>query len=247
MDQTVVLIAAGAALAGFAQGVSGFAFALVALSVWAWGVDPRLAVVLSVFGSLVGQLVTLPFVWRGFSIKAALPFIVGGLIGVPIGAQLVGAADPNLFKFGLGLFLVAYCPLMLLLRPDIRFRWGGRLADAAIGWIGGVLGGMAAISGPVPTLWTTLRGWSKDEQRGVLQGFNIAMHTATLTVYLLAGTIELGMVGALALTGGTLVPFAILGVLVFKRLTTVGFRRVVLIGLTASGLVLIWGAVVAWV
>jgi len=56
MDQTLVLIAAGAALAGFAQGVSGFAFALVALSVWAWGVDPRLAVVLSVFGSLVGAV-----------------------------------------------------------------------------------------------------------------------------------------------------------------------------------------------
>ncbi len=247
MDQVLLLIAVGAALAGFAQGVSGFAFALVSLSVWAWGVDPRLAVVLSVFGSLVGQLVTLPFVWRGFSVKAALPLILGGLIGVPIGAQLVGAADPNLFKFGLGLFLVAYCPLMLLLKPDLRFSWGGRVADAVVGWIGGVLGGMAGISGPVPTLWTTLRGWSKDEQRGVLQGFNIAMHTATLTVYLIAGTIQPEMFGPLALTGVVLVPFAIAGVLVFKRLTTVGFRRVVLVGLTASGLVLIWGAVVAWV
>ena len=246
MDQVLVLIAVGAALAGFAQGVSGFAFALVALSVWAWGVDPRLAVVLSVFGSLVGQLVTLPFVWRGFSVKAALPFIIGGLIGVPIGAQLVGAADPNLFKFGLGLFLVAYCPLMLLLRADLRFSWGGRVADTAIGWIGGVLGGMAAISGPVPTLWTTLRGWSKDEQRGILQGFNIAMHTATLTVYAVSGTITGEMVGPLALTGVVLVPFAIAGVLVFRRLTTIGFRRLVLTALTASGLVLIWGAVAAW-
>jgi uncharacterized membrane protein YfcA len=247
MDQVLVLIAVGAALAGFAQGVSGFAFALVSLSVWAWGVDPRLAVVLSVFGSLVGQLVTLPFVWRGFSLKAALPLIIGGLIGVPIGAQLVGAADPNLFKFGLGLFLIAYCPLMLLLNPDLQFSWGGRVADAVSGWIGGVLGGMAGISGPIPTLWTTLRGWSKDEQRGVLQGFNIAMHTATLTVYLIAGTLEPAMLGELALTGVVLVPFAILGVLVFKRLTTIGFRRVVLVGLTTSGLVLIWGAVTAWV
>lgn len=243
----LLVIAAGAALAGFAQGVSGFAFALVSLSVWAWGVDPRLAVVLSVFGSLVGQLVTLPFVWRGFSVKAAAPFIIGGLIGVPIGAQLVGAADPNLFKFGLGLFLVAYCPLMLLLRPDLQFAWGGRAADAAIGWVGGVLGGMAAISGPVPTLWTTLRGWNKDEQRGILQGFNIAMHAATLTVYLVSGTITAAMLGPLALTGVTLVPFAIAGVLVFKRLTTIGFRRLVLIVLTVSGLVLIWGAVAAWV
>lgn len=247
MDQTLLLIGVGAALSGFAQGVSGFAFALVSLSIWAWGVDPKLAVVLTVFGSLVGQLVTLPFVWRGFDLRRALPFIAGGLVGIPIGAQLVGAADPNAFKFGLGLFLVAYCPLMLLLRPDLNFQWGGRVADAFSGWIGGFLGGMAGISGPVPTLWTTLRGWSKDEQRGVLQGFNIAMHTATLTVYLIAGTLQPEMIGALALTGVVLVPFAILGVLVFKRLTTIGFRRVVLVGLTASGLVLIWGAVAAWV
>lgn len=246
MDQVLLLIVAGAALAGFAQGVSGFAFALVALSIWAWGVDPRLAVVLSVFGSLVGQLVTLPFVWRGFRARHALPFIIGGLVGVPIGAQLVGAADPNLFKFGLGLFLVAYCPVMLLLRPDLRFRWGGRAADAVIGWVGGVLGGMAGISGPVPTLWTTLRGWNKDEQRGILQGFNIAMHTATLTVYGLSGTITAEMLAPLALTGVTLAPFAIGGVLVFKRLTTIAFRRVVLIALSASGAVLLWGAVLAW-
>jgi len=247
MEQALLLIALGAALAGFAQGVSGFAFALVALSVWAWGVEPRLAAVLAVFGSLVGQLVTLPFVWRGFSLKRALPFVIGGLVGVPFGALLVGAAEPMLFRFGLGLFLVLYCPLMLLLSPDLRIGWGGRVADAASGWIGGVLGGMAGIAGPVPTLWITLRGWSKDEQRGVLQGFNIAMHSATLATYLAFGTIKPEMLGPMALCAVVLAPFALAGVLVFRRLTTVGFRRVVLIALTASGLALIAGAVAAWV
>ena len=108
MDSTLLLIIAGAALAGFAQGVSGFAFALVSLSIWAWGIEPTLAVVLTVFGSLVGQLVTLPFVWRGFDLKRALPFIVGGLVGIPIGAALLNAVDPQLFKLALGIFLVVY-------------------------------------------------------------------------------------------------------------------------------------------
>jgi uncharacterized membrane protein YfcA len=246
MDGLLFLIIVGAALAGFAQGVSGFAFALVSLSVWAWGVEPQLAAVLTVFGSLIGQLVTLPFVWRGFDLRRALPFIVGGLIGIPIGAQLLALLDPTIFKFGLGIFLVLYCPAMLLLRPDMRFEWGGRLADAAAGWIGGLLGGLSGISGPVPTLWTTVRGWDKDMQRGVLQGFNIAMHTATLLVYGLSGAITLDMATPLAATGLTLIPFAIAGVLVFKRLTTIAFRRLVLIVLTVSGLVLIWGAVAAW-
>lgn len=243
MDGTLLLVILGASLAGFAQGVSGFAFALVSLSIWAWGIEPRLAAVLTVFGSLVGQLVTLPFVWRGFDVKRALPLIVGGLIGIPIGASLLTALEPGQFRLGLGLFLVVYCPVMLLLHSGRPFRWGGAAADAGAGWIGGVLGGLAGISGPIPTLWTTLRGWDKNDQRGILQGFNIAMHTATLTVYGLSGAIRADMTVPLVATGVALVPFAILGVLVFRRLSTIAFRRLILMLLSVSGVVLIWGAV----
>lgn len=243
MDGLLLLVIAGAALAGFAQGVSGFAFALVALSVWAWGVEPQLAAVLAVFGSLVGQLATLPFVWRGFSLRGALPFIGGGLVGIPIGASLLAMVDPDVFRLGLGCFLIVYCPVMLLLRTGRPFAWGGRIADAGVGWIGGVLGGLAGISGPIPTLWTTLRGWEKDQQRGILQGFNIAMHSATLVVYGLSGAIRPEMATPLIATGLTLVPFAIVGVLVFRRLSTIAFRRLILMLLAASGVVLIWGAV----
>ena len=246
MDGTLLLVIAGAALAGFAQGVSGFAFPLVSRSIWAWGIEPQVAAVLTVFGSLVGQLVTLPFVWRGFDLKRALPLILGGLVGIPMGASLLAAVEPDLFRLGLGLFLVIYCPIMLLLHSGRAFHWGGRVADAGAGWIGGVLGGLAGISGPVPTLWTTLRGWDKDEQRGILQGFNIAMHTATLTVYGFSGAIRPDMTVPLVATGTVLVPFAILGVLLFKRLSTIAFRRLILMLLSVSGVVLIWGAVATW-
>ena len=244
MDGFLLLVIAGAALAGFAQGVSGFAFALVSLSVWAWGIEPQLAAVLTVFGSLVGQLVTLPFVWRGFSLRHALPLILGGLVGIPIGASLLTAIEPDVFRLGLGIFLIVYCPVMLLLHSGRPFRWGGRLADAVAGWIGGFLGGLAGISGPVPTLWTTLRGWEKDEQRGILQGFNIAMHAATLSFYGFSGTIRPEMTVPLVATGIALIPFAIAGVLVFKRLSNIAFRRLILMLLAVSGVVLIWGAVV---
>ena len=245
MDGSLLLVILGASLAGFAQGVSGFAFALVALSVWAWGLEPHLAAVLAVFGSLVGQLVTLPFVWRGFDLRRALPFIIGGLVGVPIGASLLTVLEPGAFRLGLGILLIIYCPAMLLLHSGGAFRWGGSLADAGAGWVGGVLGGLAGISGPIPTLWTTLRGWDKDSQRGVLQGFNIAMHTATLTYYGFSGAIRADMTVPLLATGLALVPFAILGVLLFKRLSSIAFRRLILMLLSVSGVVLIWGAVAA--
>jgi uncharacterized membrane protein YfcA len=246
MDMTVLIVLAGAAAAGFAQGVSGFAFSLVALSIWAWAVEPQLAAPMSVFGALVGQLVALPWVWRGFELRKLVPLVGGGLIGVPLGVFLLQWLDPTLFKFALGIFLLIYCPLMLLLPADYSWPHGGRMADAASGFAGGVLGGIAGISGPVPTLWTTLRGWDKDTQRGVLQAFNIAMHTATLTIYALSG----------GLTGEVLVMFAwiapalsipaVLGVLLFRRLATRTFRRLILLLLLVSGLTLIWGSVVIW-
>ncbi|UXN75667.1 sulfite exporter TauE/SafE family protein [Devosia sp. A8/3-2] len=132
---------------------------------------------------------TLPRVWRGFDPKRLWPLLVGGLIGVPVGVLLLQWLDPTVFKFGLGVFLLIYCPLLLLLPAGYTRRHGGRIADAASGLVGGVLGGIGGMSGPVPTLWTTLRGWDKDTQRGVLQAFNIAMHVSTLTAYAISGSI----------------------------------------------------------
>ena len=247
MDAPLLIVLAGAAAAGFAQGVSGFAFSLVALSIWAWAVEPQLAAPMSVFGALMGQLIALPWIWRGFDLKKLLPLVIGGLVGVPLGAFLLQWLDPTLFKFGLGVFLLLYCPLMLLLPADYKWAHGGRLADGASGFAGGVLGGLAGISGPVPTLWTTLRGWDKGTQRGVLQAFNIAMHVATLTAYAASGAITKEALTMFAWITPALAIPAVLGVLLFHRLDVRAFRRLILCLLLVSGVTLIWGSVRQWV
>ena len=246
MDMTLLIVLLGAAAAGFAQGVSGFAFSLVALSIWAWAVEPQLAAPMSVFGALVGQLVALPWVWRGFDLRKLLPLVIGGLAGVPLGAFLLQWLDPTLFRFALGLFLLVYCPVMLMLPSDYSWPHGGRIADGASGFAGGVLGGLAGISGPVPTLWTTLRGWDKNTQRGVLQAFNIAMHVATLTVYALSGSLTGEVLVMFAWIAPALAIPAVLGVLLFRRLAARTFRRLILMLLLVSGLTLVWGSVAAW-
>ena len=246
MDPTLLIVLVGAAAAGFAQGVSGFAFSLVALSVWAWAVEPQLAAPMAVFGALLGQLVALPWVWRGFELRKLMPLLVGGLLGVPLGVLLLQWLDPTLFKFGLGLFLLIYCPLLLLLPADFSWPHGGRLADGAAGFAGGVFGGVAGISGPGPTLWTTLRGWDKAVQRGVLQAFNIAMHVTTLTIYASSGRITGDTLTMFAWIAPALSAPAVLGVLMFRRLNGAAFRRLILSLLLISGVTMIWGSVVAW-
>jgi uncharacterized protein len=74
MNAELWLLAGGAALAGLVQGISGFAFAMVAMSVWVWGIEPRLAAVMAVSGGLLGQLLGLVTVRRAPRWASLLPF-----------------------------------------------------------------------------------------------------------------------------------------------------------------------------
>lgn len=240
--EAVGIIALGAVLAGFVQGLSGFGFGLTALSVWAWALEPGLAAVLAVFGGLVGQIIAAFSMRRGFDLRILLPFIVGGLAGIPVGVLLLPTLDIVLFKAALGAFLVLWCPLMLFVRDFPRIRFGGRIADGLIGAIGGVMGGLGGFTGSVPTLWCTLRGMDKDTQRAVIQNFNLSMLTVTMAVYVgtgLAQVVALPLYGLVALAVTIPVLF---GTRLYIGLSEARFRQIILTLLAFAGVALLASA-----
>lgn len=56
---TWFLFISGAVIAGFIQGLTGFAFALVAMSFWVWVLPPQLAAPLVVFASIWSHIISL--------------------------------------------------------------------------------------------------------------------------------------------------------------------------------------------
>src|ERR1700761_4334331 len=114
----------GALAAGFVQGLSGFAFGLVAMTIWVWAIAPQLAGPLVVFGSLVGQLLSLGAIRRSFDGHRLWPFVLGGCVGTPVGVWLLRYIDPTMFKLTVGVILVAYCPLMLVVGSAPRVTAG---------------------------------------------------------------------------------------------------------------------------
>ena len=233
------LLFLGAFAGGFVAGLAGFGTALMALGIWLYVLPPSDAVPLILICSVVAQSWTLPSLWRSFDFTLIWPFVIGGLIGVPLGTLLVAQADPNAFKLTVGVFLLLF-PLALYFSKPMSFRFGGRPADAAIGFAGGILGALAGLSGPLPILWATIRGWGKDERRGIFQTYNWTVLFAALCLQAASGLIA-GHVVWLALLAfpGTILG-AWLGARCYHAMSDRNFRDVVLGLLFLSGVALVW-------
>ena len=233
------VLAFGAAVAGLVQGISGFAFAMVAMAIWVWGVDPALAAVMAVFGGWTGQVISAIRVRRGWHVSLLWPFVLGSAIGIPIGTRLLPLLDPNRFKLVLGSMLVVCCSAMLATARLPRITRGGRVADAGVGLLGGVMAPMSGVSGLAPALWCTLRGYTKDEHRAVLQNFNLIVLSATLASLVWSGRAHAGLLPQMGVVAGALVIPSVWGSKIYVGMSPTAFRNGVLWLLVFAGVMML--------
>jgi uncharacterized protein len=239
---SALIIAAGAAAAGFVQGLTGFAFSVVALSFWAWALPPQTAAPLAVFGGLLGQLTSLVSFRGGFEWGRIAPLVVGGCLGVPFGVFLLHNADPRGFRLAIGALLTGYCLFALLFRDPGVVTRGGRPLDALFGLIGGVLGGFGGMSGFMPAVWTQVRGWKRDLRRATMQAYNISMQVLTISIYFGSGTLKHADLGQFAIVLPAMLIPSVVGARVYQRFSDRSFTRAVMVALLCSGVALIVGA-----
>jgi uncharacterized protein len=234
------VITFGALAGGFVSGLAGFGTGITAMGIWLYTISPSVAASLVVICSVISQAQTLPRIWPAIEAKRVLPFIVPGLFGVPLGTAMLSQLDTRILKLGIGTLLLLFPAYMLLRRSKAKSAWGGSIADGAIGFGGGILGGMAGLSGPLPTVWATIRGWGKEESRAIFQAFNFTILIIALLSHAFAGllTREVGWALLAALPGT--VGGAWLGAHTYGRLNDRSFRVIILLLLCASGSVLIW-------
>jgi uncharacterized protein len=235
----IAVVVAGALAAGFVNGLSGTGYALVALGFWLHAMPPVTAAPLAALCAVAGHVQSLPRIWRGTMWPRLWPFLAAGLVGVPIGTLLLGHVPVPPLKLAVGLLLVAYCAWTALVRRPPIVLGGGRLADAAVGLAGGVLGGMASLSGPIPAVWAQLRGWNMHEQRGVNQPFNMSVLIAAVLSAAVAGLLDRTYLVWAAMTVPSTVIGARLGLLIYGRLNDRQFALIVLTLLGFSGAILI--------
>jgi uncharacterized membrane protein YfcA len=238
--EQIAIVFAGALAGGLVNGLTGFGTALTVLGIWLYAIPPAVAATLVILCSAISQLQTLPMIWRTIRWEYVLAFVAPGLLGVPIGTYLLPHIDPRIFKIGIGVFLVAYTGYVLMRRAQMKVAWGGAAADAVVGFAGGILGGIAGLSGVLPVVWTDLRGWSKDHRRGVVQIFNMAILSLALVSHAVSGLLTREVaVAAIAAVPGTIIG-ARLGAIIYRRIADRSYSRIIMTLLLVSGVILIW-------
>jgi uncharacterized membrane protein YfcA len=225
-------------VAAVVVGASGFAFALIAAAAWLHVLTPLQTATLTISYGMMVQSYNAWQLRHAVSWSRIWPFLVGGAPGVAIGVFLLRWANPAHIRAGVGMFLVLYA-LYGLARPTLKPVRAGRPADAAVGFLSGVLGAMTGFAGILIVIWSGLRGWSRDIQRGVFQPASVAMLAMCALALGVTGsisrdTVQLFLLGLPVLAAGNWIGWKLYG-----RLSEAGFRRIVLILLLASGLPLI--------
>jgi uncharacterized protein len=234
----LILFVAGTFTAALVTGVAGFAFGIVAAAVWLHFLSPAQTTALIVAYGLIVQGISVWKLRRSIRLMRLIPFLLGGAIGVPIGVDLLRWTSPATLRLSVGIVLILFS-LYSLVRPQMAPTTAGKAADGAIGVLNGIIGGATGLVGIALTIWCTLRGWPRDEQRTVFQPVSVAIFLMTGfwlggTGLIRADTLRLFVIGLPVLLAGTWV-----GLRLYARLDEAGFRKVVLRLLLMSGLGLV--------
>jgi uncharacterized membrane protein YfcA len=239
----LALFVAATFAAALVAGMAGFAFGLVAAAVWLHVLTPLQTTTLIVAFGLIVQGYAVWKLRHALNFKRLLPFLIGGVIGLPVGVELLRWTPAGYLRIAVGVLLVLFS-VYSLARPQLRrITTGGRLADGGVGVLSGILGGTTGFGGILPTIWSGIRGWPKDEQRAVFQPTGVAIFLGTALCLggigsVTSDTVRLFLIGLPALLAGSW-----LGLRLYGRLDEAGFRKVVLLLLLASGAALVAPAI----
>ena len=236
-----VLLLLGAAAGGFVNGLAGFGTALFALGFWLQIMPPTQAVAIVAAISVSTGLQGLWAVRHALreSAPRLLRFVAPALIGVPLGVAALASLDAEVLKLLIAAFMLLYGGYFALRRDLPTLPRSFPVLDGIVGFLGGFLGGAAALSGALPTMWSALQPWTKLETRAVLQLFNVIVLGATTVALALQGAYRGETLTRFAIALPVAVAAAQLGVVLFRRLSQEQFRRLLIALMLASGIILI--------
>jgi len=228
----LALLAAGAAAGGAIFGMIGFAYGIVISVFIHHGFAAADVVFIVVAGALVLNLGVLPKFAKEIRWKAALPYLVGATLGMPLGLWLLATLDARTVRLFVGTLVVGYGLFALRQQSREPFRIAGaygKAVDTAIGFVGGVIGGVSGLGPLVPGVWYGLRGLDKMEQRALTTPYGLWVQGLMAVWLFSSGWVSRQAIEGLAVATPVMLLASWLGLKAFDHISTRAFQRIVVI------------------
>lgn len=239
----LAIIGLGAFLAAIVTSSAGFAFAIIVTGIWIYVLPPAEIVFLASICATLIHITSVVRLRRDVQYRFLWPFLIGGVVGVPLGVLALKSVEPALFRRAFAAFMVAY-GLYAAFQPRLpRVHVSQRTArfiDVGIGGLSGVMGGFAMLHGTLTTVWCSLRGWDKRVARGVYQPY--ILFSSTLVLCLVGLNVNFDhdrLQRALLACLPALALGFVIGIRLFDRLSDTQFTRIVAALVLVSGVVLL--------
>ena len=231
-------------LSAIMSGLSGFGFSAIG-ALCLWLLPPKLGVPLLMTLSSANQLMSLRQLKadmrpaREWWPEGPAPYLLGGVIGVPLGLAILNSLPTPELMATFGGFLVLYAGYSIGRPQSLHLpRNGGWRAACLVGMAGGVIGGFTAFPGATVVIWCGLLRLPKSATRAIVQPFILGMQIVSLAMLAVQHPEIFGRLYWLlvALTIPVILPCTLLGVKLYKSLSDINFRRLTFVLLGVSGL-----------
>ncbi|WP_164667474.1 sulfite exporter TauE/SafE family protein [Virgibacillus doumboii] len=216
------------------QTSTGFGFSIVATPFLLVLFEPREAIQINLILSLVISLSLIMKIKKDIDTGILKRFILGSLVGLPIGISIFLMLDMTLLKIGVSILILVLTVLLIM-----KFRISqspGR--DLGIGSVSGAFTTSIGIPGPPILLYFSGTDTAKEKLRGTTLAFYLWIYLVSLVIQVIfAGSSkEVWTSSAAALP--IVILGLILGQLLFKWISQDLFRKLTYVLLFFSGLYL---------
>jgi uncharacterized membrane protein YfcA len=242
MSFDLAFLIAGCFVAAFCSGLAGFSFNLIGAAILYHVLPPQTLAPVLVLGSLLIQAGTIRPVVPAIRWAVLQPYVIGGVLGTPVGVLVLARFGAAEIAAGIGLLLVTYATIALTrmaLKREAAMVRAGPGADVGVGFAGGILGGIGGMSGALPAMWVDFKGLRKVEARAIFQPFVILMQMAAAVALVAGGFFGPETARLLLMALPALIAGAWLGTKAYALIPAERFRLVLLGLLLVSGLSLI--------
>jgi uncharacterized membrane protein YfcA len=161
------LLAAALSCAGFVQGLSGFGFGLVSMSLMPLFMGVKQAAVISTAFSFLATVTTFVRHYREYNWRLGAGFIASVSVGVPLGVYFLERSSEGLLVKVLGCLMLAYTAREFLLRGQTQsfpVAW-----TVPLGLFSGAMSGAFNLGGVPTAAYAYAQPWSRGQIMAFLQ------------------------------------------------------------------------------